>query len=54
MKIDETDGKDGHIYYLKKIDEIQEKRVSIVQSMRYTEEERPGLRYMCVFLGDKT
>ena len=24
MEIDETDGKDGHIYCLKKIDEIQE------------------------------
>ena len=24
MKIDETDGNDGHIYRLKKIDEIQE------------------------------
>ena len=24
MEIDETDGKDGHIYRLKKIDEIQE------------------------------
>ena len=24
MKIDETDGKDGHIYRLKKSDEIQE------------------------------
>ena len=24
MEIDETDGKDGHIYRLKKMDEIQE------------------------------
>ena len=24
MKIDEIDGKDGHVYRLKKIDEIQE------------------------------
>ena len=24
LEIDETDGKDGHIYRLKKIDEIQE------------------------------
>ena len=28
MKIDETDGKDGHIYRLKKIDEIQEILIS--------------------------
>ena len=28
MEIDETDGKDGHIYRVKKIDEIQEILIS--------------------------
>ena len=29
MEIDETDGKDGHIYRLKKIDEIQEILIAV-------------------------